>query len=143
MLLIRRLLQFALGCICVLLLFMMFDGGASHPSRAELVGSLIFFILIILVLGPWWPSPDKVEKWKFDLPTDNRNVAACIFGVIYFGYSFYTAWEIYMQPPKVFKRIFGLIAAIDGVNGVIAFWALNGCIGIFVTLSAHNRLKRS
>jgi hypothetical protein len=45
-------------------------------------------VLIILVLGPWWPGQDKAHRWKLNLPTDNPAIAAYLLsfysGAVFF-----------------------------------------------------------
>ncbi len=95
MLLLRRLLQIVFGLLVLAVLDMMVESPtADLVSDAVMVG---LFILIILVLGPWWPSPDNDRKWdwalKVNLPTDDPRIAAPLFKAAMGIYSLFHAWE--------------------------------------------------
>ena len=84
-----------------------------------------------MVLGPWWPSPENIEKSKLNLPTDNPKVAFPLFAAGMGLFSFYFAWAAYSQPQHNFRRFERTIYMLVGVEGVVIFWVIVG-IACFV-----------
>ena len=106
MLLIRRILQVAFGLVALAVLFTTLKSPTAHLlTNIAFIG---FFVLIILVLGPWWPSADKAQKWKLSLPTDDPKVAFPLLVAALAVFSFFQAWEAYSQPNPHFHRFGGL-----------------------------------
>jgi hypothetical protein len=86
----------------------------------------LFSVLIILLLGPWWPSKDKINKWKFDLPTDDPAVAIPLLAAALSVYSFFRSWQIFVTPQRNFYRLERLVLALFGPEGVALAWAAFG-----------------
>lgn len=68
--LFRLPLIFIFGLISIALLFALF----TKPSFGSF-GVLGFCIFILLLLGPWWPTEARKEKWKNELDVKNREEA--------------------------------------------------------------------
>lgn len=114
MLILRRLLQLAFGLVAAAVLFITIRApGANVLTNLVFVA---FFILIILVLGPWWPSADKISKWKLNLPTDSPRIAFPLFAALLGGFSFFRAWDTYVRPNQEFRRFELFVSAQFGVT---------------------------
>ena len=127
MLLLRRLLQIVFGLLVLAVLDMMVESPtADLVSDAVMVG---LFILIILVLGPWWPSPDNDRKWdwalKVNLPTDDPRIAAPLFKAAMGIYSLFHAWE-HTQPNPQLHRFERIIAPWSSHEGIALAWTIIG-----------------
>ena len=75
------------------LLFVLVASGmvrSVNPDYSNLP-ILVFFAIIIAILGPLWPSKEKIENSKLNLPTDNPKVAFPLFMVGVSLMSFYFA----------------------------------------------------
>jgi hypothetical protein len=128
MLIVRRLLQVAFALVAAAVVFVTVKAPGGH-----LVSNLVFVafcILIILLLGPWWPSVDKIGKWKFNLPTDNPRIAFPLFGATLGAYALFRAWDTYARPSQDFYRFEIPIASLFGAEGVAWAWAAIG-VGCF------------
>ena len=114
---------------------------ASEPNYAGTLPILAFSIGAILLLGPWWPSADKADKWKLNLPTDDPRVAGILLAVSVAIYAFYRSWDAYINPDHDFRRLEKTIVALLGRDGVSAFWIVIGlgCLG--GAISAYRRGK--
>ena len=125
MLLIRRLLQIVFGLVILAVVVMM----VTSPT-ADLVTDavfIVFFVFIILVLGPWWPGPHNARKWdwalKVKLPTDDPKVAAPLASAAMGIYSLFHAWG-HMQPNPQFHGYEKIIAPWSSHEGVALAWAI-------------------
>ena len=141
MLLVRRLLQIAFGFLVLAWLFFTVTG-----PTANLVTNTVFtgfLVLVILVLGPWWPSPDNYRKWdwalKLDLPTDDPKIAAPLAGAAMGAYSLFLAWSAHTQPNPKFQLIEKIVASFSGREGVALAWAI---IGVSCFVSAWQAFRR-
>ena len=94
MLLVRAVLLIVFGLLSLAVLVMMVQSPTANlAADATMLG---LFVLVILVLGPWWPNPDKPRNWdwalKFDLPTDDPKIAAPLGALAMGIYSLFHAW---------------------------------------------------
>ena len=136
MLIVRLLLQLASGLVALAALFF----AIKSPSATN-VAFVVFFILVILVLGPWWPSAEKAQKWKLDLPTDDSKIALPLFAAAMGAFSFFQAWDAYTEPNQHFHRFEVFIARILGAEGVALVWLVVG-LGCFMSAwRAFRRIK--
>lgn len=139
MLWVRRLLQIAFGLFSCALIFILLK--TPNPDYLLSITMLVFFILIILVLGPWWPSSQSAAKWKLDLPTDNPKTAAYLLLVVIGLGALYTSWSVYTDPNHKLYRIEKTIAILFGTNGVAAFWLILGVSCLWGAYNEYNRSK--
>jgi hypothetical protein len=139
MLIFRRLLQIIFALLFVLILGIFLTQARPDYS---ILSFLVFIILIILVLGPWWPSEENMSKWKLNLRTDQPKLAALLLSIIFVCVCFYFAWDAYMQPQQKFHRlILKSIAESFGPEGVVAFWMVGGIICMVGLAKAFKELK--
>jgi len=108
---------------------------------------LALFILIILTLGPWWPSQENIERWgensKLNLPTDNPQVAICVINYLWSAFAFYKVWHTYTEPTKEFYKYERTVFAIAGTNGVIVFWLLLAFVALRYGMVAYRKVRKS
>ena len=109
---LRILLQIIFGLLAAVSTLLLFNVPQQEPGTilAPLAGS----IFIILLLGPAWPNKENIErwtrKWKFDLPTDNPDVAKFVGSYLFCA----PAWEL--------LRLEKIVFAIAGSTGVLGWW---------------------
>lgn len=140
MLVLRILLQIIFGLLSLVVGVLLMR--APNPDYAGTLPMLVLFIGIILVLGPWWPSGDKAQKWKLNLPTDDSRIAAILLSGCVAIYAFYRAWDGYMNPDHEFVRFEKTIVALLGRDGVAAAWIVIGlgCLGATIKLYRSGRM---
>jgi len=103
------------------------------------------FVAIILLLGPWWLSPENIEKLalnsksKFNLPTDDPVIATKALGFIMGCVAIYYAWSRYSNPSAEVWRKLQLIYAAFGNEGLIAISLLFGfaCFSVAISKKSH------
>ena len=139
---LRRLLQIVFGLLVLALLFMMVNSPTTNLGSS--LGLIGVCILVILVLGPWWPGPDKAWIWdwalKFDLPTDDPMIAAPFASLAIGIFSLFHAWG-HTQPNPQIHRFERLIAPFSSHEGIALAWVLIG-VGCFVSAwQAFRRLQ--
>jgi len=130
MMAIRAILQIIFGRLIAMIGVIEF----LHPKGNiySSLGLIGLFVAIILLLGPWWPSPENIEKLalssksKFNLPTDDPAVAAKTLGFIMGCVALYYAWSRYSNPSAEVGRKLQLIYAAFGNEGLIAISLLFG-----------------
>ena len=139
MLILRILLQVIFGLLSLVVGVLLL--GAPNPDYAVTLPMLVLFIGIILVLGPWWPSRDKAQKWKLNLPTDDPRIAGILLSACVAIYAFYRAWDGYMNPDHEFVRFEKTIVALLGRDGVAAAWIVIGlgCLGATIEFYRRRR----
>ena len=89
------------------------------------VTMLLVFALIIVFLGPCYKPREHQpldRKWKFQLPTDNPQVA--IYVANYLGAAFVSTERDAYATNQGTVALRSNLFAIAGINGVIAFWVL-------------------
>jgi hypothetical protein len=140
MLLLRRLLQIVFGLLSAAVIFNM----AKSPT-ADFVADttmVALFVLIILVLGPWWPGPDNARNWdwalKLDLPTDDPKIAAPLASAALGIYSLFHAWE-HTQPTPQFHGFERIIGQWSSHEGIALAWAI---IGVSCFVGAWQAFRR-
>ncbi len=139
---IRILLQLVFGLLSVAVVICLPDNDFSSS-----VAMLSIFALIIVVLGPCWPSQENIdrwtEKWKFQLPTDNQQVAVYVANYLGAALCLYKAWGTYTNPTKELWRYEKTPFAIAGINGVIAFWVLLAFACLAYGIATHAKSKKT
>lgn len=142
---IRILLQAVFGILSALVIFVFL--GAPNADYASNLGMLAFFVLIILVLGPWWPSREHIdhwrEKWILQLPTDDPQVAIYIANFLGAAYGFYKAWDRYANPAAELWRLEKTAYALAGTKGVVAFWALLALACLAYGMDVYARTRKA
>jgi hypothetical protein len=144
---IRLLLQLIFGLLSAVIVLIFL--AKPNPNYVSDLSMLAFLILIIIVLGPCWPSQENLdrwsEKWKFDLPTDNPQAALYVFNVLGAIYGFYKAWNAYAIPiqAKDLWRIEKTAFTVAGVNGVIAFWLLLALACLLYGVAAYVKSRKA
>jgi hypothetical protein len=132
-------LQIACGLVVLAILVVTITSpGANILAEIVVMG---FFVLIILLLGPWWPSADKAERWKLDLPTDDPKVALPLFLAAVGAFSFFLAWDAHTQPNAHFRRLLGLVAQLFGADGVAIVFMVVGVICFARAWAAFDRKR--
>lgn len=120
----RILLQAIFGLLSALVVLVFLR--APNADYVSNLGMLAFFVLAILVLGPWWPSRENIEHWsrnsKLQLPTDDPQVAIYIANFLGAASCLYRAWERYINPATELWRFEKTAYALAGPYGVIAAW---------------------
>jgi hypothetical protein len=119
---IRIFLQVVFGLLSFIVIFFFLRG--PNPNYATNLPILAIFIAVILVLGPWWPSANKAQKWKLNVPTDDPRVAGYLLSAVLGLYASYKAWDRYVDPNDEFIRVERTIAALAGPGGVVAAWII-------------------
>jgi energy-coupling factor transporter transmembrane protein EcfT len=139
---IRILLQIVFGLLSAVVVICLPDNDLSSS-----VVMLLVFALIIVLLGPCWPNQENIdrwaEKWKFQLPTDNLQVAIYVANNLGAAFCLYRVWDTYTNPTKELWRYEVTAFAIAGINGVIAFWVLLafGCLAY--GMATHAKSKKT
>ena len=119
---IRIILQLIFGLLSAMIIFVFMQ--VPNADNNSNIAMLVFFILIVFVLGPLWPSQENTERWieKVQFPTDDIEVAKYVANFLGAAYGFYHVWEIYTNPTKELWRLEKTAFSIAGTNGVIIFW---------------------
>jgi len=141
----RIVFQLIFGLLSAAIIFhFLITPNADYASGLTL---LTLFVLVILVLGPWWPSPENILRWgensKLRLPTDDPQVLNYVSSYIFAVWGFYEAWHMYSEPTKELWGLERTVYAIAGVNGVIAFWLLLAFAVLINGIKAHRKVKKS
>lgn len=139
----RIVLQIIFGLLSALIIFVFMRApNANYTSNLSM---LAFIVLIILLLGPWWPNQENIErwthKWKLQLPTDNPQVASYVVNFLCAAYGFYKAWETYEKPTKTLWRLEKTAYSIAGIHGVIAFWLFLAIACLAYGMIAYGKTK--
>ena len=137
MLILRSVLIIVFG-----LLFIGVLSGAiqnSDPAKETDLGILAFFALVIAVLGPFWPSKQKLENSAFTLPTDNPKLAKFLLGLGATLISFYFALKEWLSPSQSHGPLTKTVHSLLGDTGVATFWLI---IGIFCLIGAYTSYKK-
>ena len=139
---IRRLLQIVLGlAVSVVLITMLKSPTADLVTDAILIA---LFVLIILALGPWWPSLTNARYWawfsKINLPTDDPKIATPLFQLAMGMYSLFHAWT-HTQPNQQFHRFERLIGPLSGHEGIALAWAIIGISCFVAAWRAFGRIQ--
>ena len=112
---------------------------ATGPDKYAGLPVLWLFAAIIVVLGPLWPSKEKLEKAKHDLPTDNPKLAAPLFKAALAFMCFYFAWSEWSYSPHAHSVRVKIIYSLFGSTGVIGFWLL---LGLFVLVGVYHDYRK-
>ena len=138
-----------LGLLAVMALSGLFNG--LDDKFATNLLAFILFTAFILLLGPFWPSEENLEKWaqnsKFNLPTDNPAVALYVLNFCAALFSLYMAWSRYAYPPTDLWRHEKVVLMISGQTGLVVSWLVValGCFtaGVATCKKAKQKKKRS
>lgn len=136
------ILRFSLLAIFALLFVLVATGvvRSTDPNQSN-IPVLIFFAIVIAVLGPLWPSKEKTEKLKLNLPTDNPKVAYPLFMAAMSLASFLFAAEAWLYPSQSHTRLVAAAYSLFGNNGVIGFWTILGFIGVIGAYHGYTKFK--
>lgn len=141
---LRILLQVAFGLLAVIVGASLLS--APKGSYGPLLVFLALIVLVILVLGPWWPNEENMARWsqkqKLDLPTDDPKVARRILSFLGVAVCLFMAWAHYTNPAAELWRIEKTIHAIAGTNGVVAFWVFLAFGGLASGVSASAKARK-
>jgi hypothetical protein len=88
-------------------------------------------------IGHW------AEKWKYQLPTDNPQVAIYVANYLGGALCFYKAWGTYTNPTTELWRYEKTAFAIAGINGGIAFWVLLAFACLAYGIATHAKSKKT
>ena len=142
---LRIALQVIFGLLSAILVFVFL--AAPNADYASNLSMLAVFVLIILVLGPWWPSAENIERWEkrwnFKLPTDNIEVAKYVANYLASAFGFYRAWYVYTNPTSELGRFENFPFAVAGKSGVIVFWVMIGFAGLAYGIAIHVRSRQT
>jgi len=137
---LRILLQIIFVLISLITIFL------SRPLNGDYASTLVMlaiFVIIILILGPFWPSQENIDrwmkKWKFNLTTDDKQVAIYVANYLGSIFSFYHAWDTYVNPTNELWRHERTAFAVAGINGVIAFWIILGFACLAYGIATHSK----
>lgn len=125
------------------LLFVLFASGmvrSVDPGQSNLP-ALAFFALVIAVLGPLWPSKEKVENSKLRLPTDDPKVAYPLFMAGMSLLSFFFAIDAWVSPQPAHGKLAKTVYSLFGNDGVVVFWALLGLLGAVGAFHGYKKYK--
>jgi len=136
MLIVRFILLIVFGLLFVGLLFVSFN--STTPTSEGTWSLLGLFLVIIVVLGPLWPSQEKIENPSLKLPTDNPKVAKPLALFAISCVSFYSAVSEWLSPSPYQGRMVRTIYSLLGSNGVVLFWVF---VGLFCLVAAYNAYK--
>jgi hypothetical protein len=139
---IRILLQLIFALLSAVVVICLPDNNFSSS-----VAMLAVFALIIVVLGPCWPSQENIARWskilKFTLPTNNPQVAIYVANYLCTAFCLYKAWDTFTNPTKELWRHEKTAFAIAGISGVIAFWVLLALACLAYGMATHAKSKKT
>ena len=142
---VRILLQLICGLVCTLLIAMLV--WAPRAEYAEILPVMAISIFFMMILGPWWPNEQNVQrianKSKFQLPTDNFDVARYVANFLGAAYLMYEAWDRYHYPAKELWRFEKIGAAIAGTNGAIGIWLVLACLCLADGIRTYIKSKKT
>lgn len=136
---VRFLLQIVFALAAAAIAFVTIKAPAGQ--LASNLAFIAFCIFIILLLGPWWPSADKVAKWKPKLSAARRELAGPLGWALPGTYALFQAWDTYAHPNQEFHRVELVIAANFGAAGVAWMWAAIGLVFFWGAWRLHKRLR--
>jgi len=114
--------------------------SAGHNKETDLT-ILALFAVIIVVLGPLWPSKEKIENSKRTLPTDNPKLAMPLFMAGLAIVSFYFALNEWTSPTHSHSRLSTAVYFLFGSTGVMIFWVLLGFLCLFGGYTAYKKFR--
>lgn len=139
MLILRRILQVIFSLLFVAVLAMLVKN--PNPDYANNLPMLVLFVVIVVVLGPLWPSPEKQKNFKFDLPTDNPKLAIPLFMGAMGLASFYFALDTWLSPSQSHIKYSKIVYSLFGNDGVVVFWVLAGVACLVWAFRAYKKHK--
>jgi hypothetical protein len=122
MLFIRRVLQLIFGLLLAAVLYSHWK--SPNPNYESTIGLSGIALLVILVLGPFWPSANKIERAKaiLDRVTGLPNATPVVVNVLGGLFALYEAWDSYAHSPREALRIERTIATLFGSGAVPVAW---------------------
>lgn len=139
MLILRSILLVIFGLLFIGVLF-----GTIHsttPTTEADWSILGLFSVIIALLGPLWPTKEKLENSRFNLPTDNPKIAAPLFMFVLGLVSFYFAVNEWLSPSQSHSRMAQTVYSLFGSSGVVVFWAFLGVLCLVGAYRAYRKFK--
>lgn len=130
MLFIRRVLQIIFGLLLAAVIYSSWK--SPNPNYESTIGLLGIALFVILILGPWWPSAEKIERAKTSLNhvIGIPNATPVVVNVLGVLFSLYEAWDSYAHPSReafVSKKLLLLYSALASYPS----------LGSFLRLVAH------
>ena len=110
---IRRLLQIIFGLLCCSFIFYMFK--APNQDYASDIIILALFVLIILVIGPWWPGSKNASKLKMDSMNNtdqHQKLSAQERGALKFFFWFSLAFTLLLLMAHPSKETVSLVVVV-------------------------------
>ena len=122
MIIVRGFLALIFLVLVGLVLMDIFNG--PKPNYRVQLPVLAISIGIVLVLGPLWPSANKIQKVKafFDRLTGLPNSTPVIANVICACYATYKIWDTYAHSPSSFAGFERTLARTFGPESVPVGW---------------------
>ena len=122
MLFIRRVLQIIFGLVLAAVLYSSWK--SPNPNYESTIGLSGIAVLVILILGPWWPSVEKIERAKATLNrvTGLPNATPVVVNVLGGLFALYEAWDSHAHSSREVFRLERAIAAIFGPDAVPVAW---------------------
>jgi len=122
MLFIRRVLQIIFGLLLAAVIYSSWK--SPNPNYESTIGLLGIALFVILILGPWWPSAEKIERAKTSLNhvIGIPNATPVVVNVLGVLFSLYEAWDSYAHPSREAFRLEKIIAALFGPGVIPIAW---------------------
>lgn len=149
---VRLVIQAILGFACALLAITVW----ARPDGILGVGVFLigFLLLIILVLGRWWPGARKRKDDPVDLATEpvisigpvKLKVLAPLSAyptllLIVSVLPFYSAWDVYSHPRETYRQLFKTIYESFGNEGVVVANLVMGLALVVAAMLVYRRMK--
>ncbi len=150
---VRLVIQVILGFACVLLAITVW----ARPDGTVGVGFFLigFFVLSILVLGPWWPGARKRKDEPVDPATEPLIIIGPIklkiiaplsahptFLLILSILPFYSAWDVYSRPRDTYRKLFKTIYESFGNEGVVVVNLVLGFVLVVAAVLVYRRTSK-
>jgi hypothetical protein len=123
---VRIFLQVVFGLLSgIMVLVLTTSPNPDYYTGFMLLGTFIF---IILVLGPWWPTQERVRNLPvvLDRMTGIPNATPILVNAVCAVYAVYRAWETVTHPGRDLHSFEKPIFFLLGTTGVMAAWVLIG-----------------
>lgn len=121
---IRRVLQTIFGLLLAVVLYSSWK--LPNPNYEATIGLSGIAVVVLLILGPLWPSAGKIERGKsiLDRVTGLPDATPVMVNVVGGVFSLYEAWYSYTHTSRELHRFEKPIAALFGPNVVPIAWLL-------------------
>ena len=136
------ILRFSLLAIFALLFVLVATDmvHSTDPYQSNL-SALVLFAIIFAVLGPMWPSKEKLEKLKLNLTTDNPRLAyPLLMAALSLGFFIFAA-DAWVAPSQSYTRLVAVAYSMFGNNGVVGFWVILGLLCLVGVYHGYTKYK--